>query len=196
MAFPWDVILAANLATGEIVEDLKLGIELTSAGMPPSFCPQACVTSYFPTSLEAADTQRQRWEEGHLSMITKTLPHMVWKALLNRNLPLLVLCADLAVPPLSLLVLVIVFLLLISITIACLGAPRSILYLSTTAMFAVSAAVFLCWLNFGRDILPLQRLSTLPIHVFKKLRHYRRIFLGHHSRTEWIRTDRQNSRSP
>jgi hypothetical protein len=64
---------------------------------------------------------------------------MVWKALLNRNLPLLVLCLDLAVPPLSLLVLVIVFLVLVSVVIVSLGAPRSILYLSTAAMFAVSA---------------------------------------------------------
>ena len=31
MAFPWDVITEANVATGAIVEDLKLGLELAIA---------------------------------------------------------------------------------------------------------------------------------------------------------------------
>ena len=48
MAFPWDVICTADLASGHIVEDLKLGLELTAGGWPPLFCPSAVVSSAFP----------------------------------------------------------------------------------------------------------------------------------------------------
>ena len=73
MAFPWEVIRSANLASGSIVEDLKLGLELTQAGSPPLFCPSACVKSHFPLSIEGAKSQRKRWEEGHISMILTTV---------------------------------------------------------------------------------------------------------------------------
>ena len=66
MAFPWKIIRLADLASGEIVEDLKLGLELARAGYPPVFCPSASVVSYFPSSAEGARTQRERWEQGHL----------------------------------------------------------------------------------------------------------------------------------
>jgi hypothetical protein len=40
MAFPWDIIRSAELASGFIVEDLKLGLDLADAGHPPVFCPE------------------------------------------------------------------------------------------------------------------------------------------------------------
>ncbi|MGB6488158.1 MAG: glycosyltransferase family 2 protein, partial [Steroidobacteraceae bacterium] len=60
MAFPWTCIRGATLATGHIVEDLKLGLELAGAGHPALFCPEVCVTSYFPASEEGFRTQRTR----------------------------------------------------------------------------------------------------------------------------------------
>ncbi|HEV7136313.1 MAG TPA: glycosyltransferase family 2 protein, partial [Steroidobacteraceae bacterium] len=41
MAFPWECIARADLASGHIVEDLKLGIELALEGSPALFCPEA-----------------------------------------------------------------------------------------------------------------------------------------------------------
>lgn len=37
MAFPWSVIRSVNLASGHIVEDMKLGLDLTIAGHKPIF---------------------------------------------------------------------------------------------------------------------------------------------------------------
>ena len=48
MAFPWEVVHTADFTSGSIVEDLKLGLELSLAGQSPIFCPSACVTSEFP----------------------------------------------------------------------------------------------------------------------------------------------------
>ena len=36
MAFPWELIRSANLASGSIVEDTKLGLELASGRTPAS----------------------------------------------------------------------------------------------------------------------------------------------------------------
>ena len=55
MAFPWGVIRSAELASGFIVEDLKLGLELAAGGHPPAFS-SAMVTSTFPSSAEGRTT--------------------------------------------------------------------------------------------------------------------------------------------
>ena len=43
MAFPWALIRSVDLGSGQIVEDLKLGLDLAGAGYPPGFCPDAIV---------------------------------------------------------------------------------------------------------------------------------------------------------
>ena len=88
-----------------IVEDLKLGIDLALAGTPPLFCPEALVTSHFPVSADGVQSQRRRWEHGHLSVILTEAPRLFWYALRRLNLNLLVMAFDLSVPPLSLLAL-------------------------------------------------------------------------------------------
>ena len=108
MAFPWDVIRSADLATGEIVEDLKFGLEFAMAGTAPLFCPSAVVVSAFPSSIKGAQDQRRRWEQGHINMILKSVPRFFSRAVADSNWDLLVLTLDLAVPPLSLLGILIV----------------------------------------------------------------------------------------
>ena len=103
MAFPWGVIRSADLTNGSIVEDLKLGLELSEAGYPPIFCPSACVRSEFPSSARGTRIQRKRWEHGHISMILKDVPRLLFLAIARHNLGLLTLTLDLAVPPISLL---------------------------------------------------------------------------------------------
>lgn len=80
MAFPWEIISAANLATGAAVEDLKLGLDLARTGHPPLFCPSAGVSSQFASSIKGAKSQRQRWEQGHISMIAKTIPRLIYES--------------------------------------------------------------------------------------------------------------------
>src|SRR5450432_1851679 len=108
MIFPWDVIRSAPLASGNLVEDLKLGLDLAAVGKAPLFFPFVIGTSTFPMSDKGTDSQRQRWVQGHIGMILKTAPRLLFLAIKRRNLDLLVLTLDLAVPPLSLLGLLIV----------------------------------------------------------------------------------------
>ena len=85
MAFPWEVLRSVNLANAHLVEDLKLGLDLTLAGHPPLFCPSARVTSEFPSSVKGAGTQRRRWEQGHLDMILKNAPRTLALAIARRD---------------------------------------------------------------------------------------------------------------
>jgi cellulose synthase/poly-beta-1,6-N-acetylglucosamine synthase-like glycosyltransferase len=54
MAFPWPLIRGAPLASGSVVEDLQLAIDLAADGTPPRFCAAARVSSVFPTGEAAA----------------------------------------------------------------------------------------------------------------------------------------------
>jgi cellulose synthase/poly-beta-1,6-N-acetylglucosamine synthase-like glycosyltransferase len=103
MAFPWGSLLSIELATGSIVEDLKLGLDLTEAGSPPIFWPFPCVTSKFPMTVEGAQSQRQRWEQGQIGALVTMVPRLLLSAAARADLNLLVLALDAAIPPISLL---------------------------------------------------------------------------------------------
>ncbi|MDP2248564.1 MAG: glycosyltransferase family 2 protein, partial [Nitrosomonadales bacterium] len=81
MAFSWSAISQAKLASGHIVEDLKLGIDLALAGHAPLFLREAVVTSYFPGNNAGLESQRARWEHGHIGVILKEGPKLLMQAI-------------------------------------------------------------------------------------------------------------------
>jgi cellulose synthase/poly-beta-1,6-N-acetylglucosamine synthase-like glycosyltransferase len=190
MAFPWDVIKSANLASGEIVEDLKLGLELAKVGKAPVFCPSACVVSHFPSTQAGSDSQRQRWEQGHLNMIARRAPQMLWNAIANRNLGAMILSLDLAVPPLVLLISLQLGLFLLSAVAAAFGASPASLYIVASAIAFLAVSIGLCWFAYGRDVFPVKKLFTLPLVIIEKFALYRRLMSGSRDPPQWIRTDR------
>ena len=189
MAFPWDVIRSADLANGQIVEDLKLGLDLTVAGHPPVFCPSARVTSEFASSAKGAGTQRKRWEQGHLDMILKTAPRLLAIAIARRDWNLLAIALDLAVPPLSLLGMLVLGIFGFSLWYAISGYSFAALAISTASLLAFTTATLLAWLKCGRDVVPPSALLLMPSYAFRKLKLYRKFFLGKID-SKWIRTDR------
>jgi cellulose synthase/poly-beta-1,6-N-acetylglucosamine synthase-like glycosyltransferase len=191
MAFPWMVIRSANLATGNAVEDLNLGLELARAGHPPLFFPSAGVNSQFPSSAKGAKTQRQRWEQGHLGTIIRTIPRLVWESLIHGNVRLLVLTLDAAVPPLTLLGALVILSLVLSFVAFLLGLSSAALIVSTTTFIAFALAVFLAWLKFGYDIVPPKSILSVFTYAIDKLPLYRRIFSRRSA--QWVRTDRDKN---
>jgi cellulose synthase/poly-beta-1,6-N-acetylglucosamine synthase-like glycosyltransferase len=192
MAFPWELIRSADLASGSIVEDLKLGIELTQAGSPPLFCPSACVKSYFPLSIEGAKNQRKRWETGHISMILTTVPRFIYEAVSRRNMGLLALTIDLAIPPLSLLVILLAGMSLVAgLTILFALSPLALI-ISATCFMALVLAILLSWLKYARDILPPSAILLVASYVFAKLPIYRHLLSGS-AAPRWTRTDREKT---
>jgi cellulose synthase/poly-beta-1,6-N-acetylglucosamine synthase-like glycosyltransferase len=191
MAFPWRLISTVDLATGALVEDVKLGLELARIRCWPLFCPEARVDSQFPTTTKGAESQRTRWEQGHLGLIVTTAPRLIYDGLTQGNFPLLALALDMAVPPLVLLGMLVSLTLLICAMAALLGFGYAALILSAASMLAYASSLLLCWLKFGRDILPLSTFGSMVSYFRAKLAIYPKM-LSRRRQSQWIRTDRDN----
>src|SRR5664280_743596 len=145
MAFPWQVIRSAELASGRIVEDLILGLDLALAGHPAIFCPSAIVTSHFPDSTKVANTQRRRWEHGHLQTIIAVVPRFLVIAVIQRDLNLLALTLDLAIPPLSLFAILATGIFALSGIAVLFGFSSTALIVSAVTLMAFAIAVLMSW---------------------------------------------------
>ena len=194
MTFPWKVIENAPLDNGWLVEDLKLGIDLAITGFSPVFCPSAICTSEFATSARGAQSQRQRWEHGHVRMILH-MPRAVFTGLRRGKWEVLTLAADLIVPPLTLWVLIVGASFTVIVLLTLVGVPPTAFFISLAGALALALAVFLTWFSHGRDILPMRDITAVGRYILGKLPLYARIFSGRAS-NEWVRTDRGSSSSP
>jgi cellulose synthase/poly-beta-1,6-N-acetylglucosamine synthase-like glycosyltransferase len=190
MAFPWATIRSADLSNGFIVEDLKLGLELAAAGSPPVFCPSAIVTSTFPNSSDGAKRQRQRWEQGQISLILTSAPALVLSAIKRRDSATLALALDLIVPPLSLFGTIWMAITICALAAALLGGSRFALLVSAACMALVFSAIVLAWLKFGRDLLPLRSFGSIGSYYMAKLRTYGAALSKRGRISGWTRADR------
>jgi cellulose synthase/poly-beta-1,6-N-acetylglucosamine synthase-like glycosyltransferase len=194
MAFPWASIADVPLASGNIVEDMQLGVDLVLRGRMPAHCRQAQVTGQLPSGEKPALTQRKRWEHGHLRTLFTQVPRLLLASILRpRILPLV---ADLVVPPLALLAML---WLGVAVLIAA-GlfvtprplSPRSMdlvpayVHIATGLVFFLTT--LLAWGRFGRKTIPLRALLSVPFYMIWKIP----LYLGFLFRPEkqWVRTQR------
>jgi cellulose synthase/poly-beta-1,6-N-acetylglucosamine synthase-like glycosyltransferase len=188
MAFPWALIKDARLATGHIVEDLKLGLDFAAAGYAPHFCPGAHVSSVFASNSEGADSQRTRWEHGSLGMLVEEGLPRLEQALRERKPGLLALALDLCVPPLALLTLLVIALCILgAIGWLVTGDARPWL-LAFIDLGLVGGAVLLAWLRFGRKIISLPSLAYAPFYALSKIPLYLKFLFRRQA--EWVRSRR------
>lgn len=190
MAFPWSAIRSVNLANGHLLEDLKLGLDLTIAGHKPVYCPEATVIGYLPQQLQAAKGQRTRWEHGHLQIMRTYIPALVKEALYQRRFDLLVSVLDLCVPPLSLLVVIWLALMASCLLSAVLGASWVPVAIAAAAGFCFLSAILVAWANFARKDLPLHELLTVPFYIFWKIPIYLKFLVK--PQNVWVRTERSS----
>ena len=188
MAFPWPLMAQAELASGHIVEDLKLGLDFARQGRAPLFCPEAEVSSVFPANAEGAQSQRTRWEHGHLAMMVKEGPALILESVRSKNRDLLALALDMCVPPLALLVLLsLVFgtLALVPLAFADSNMPWLLALINPLLL---GCAVLLAWARFGRAILSLGDLAYAPVYALRKIPLYLKFLVRR--QVEWVRSHR------
>lgn len=189
MAFPWDTIRQADLASGNIVEDMKLGLDLAVAGHPPLLCADALVTGEQPQQDETSMTQRTRWEHGHLQTLLTCVPPLLGQGLRQRRIGLIALALDLCVPPLSLLVMLWIagtgLVTAITLLLQLPWLAATILYSAGVSLFT---AIVIAWLGFAREDISLKQLLSIPLYVLWKIPLYFKFLKG--PEAEWIRTDR------
>ncbi len=188
MGFLWRDVTSVSLASGEIVEDMKLGIELADQGQGSLYDDGAVVLSELPVTEAALAKQRERWEHGHMGMIQKFALPLIKNSLARTNPKLLLFGLDLAVPPLSLLLMfavgVFLFFAFMQIFIDLHGLLSAVAWL----VFAVISSVFIVWLLAAQHILKPSELIHIPLYVLSKLGVYKGFV--EKKQTTWNRTDR------
>ena len=187
MAFPWSVVSTTSLASGHIVEDLNLGIQLARCGAAPLFCPEALVTSYFPATAEGMKSQRTRWEHGHLGLILGA-PRLFAEAIAHGNAKFMALVLDLCVPPLALLMLLVLTVVAASAVFFAATAVALPLWLGTAALVMLAVAVLLCWGRYGRRVISLSSLAYAPFYALWKIPLYLKFVVRR--QVEWVRSKR------
>jgi glycosyltransferase involved in cell wall biosynthesis len=193
MAFPWPVLAAATLASGHIVEDLKLGIDLARAGTPALFCPEALVTSSFPASALGVAAQRIRWEHGHLGVILSEAPRLFVDSVVRLRPQLLALALDLSVPPLALLALQLGVVWCSCIALYHFTAVAFPLRVSSAAVAMLGLAVLLAWARYGRRVVSLGDLALAGVYAVLKVPVYAKFLIAR--QLEWVRSRRDGDQS-
>jgi cellulose synthase/poly-beta-1,6-N-acetylglucosamine synthase-like glycosyltransferase len=189
MAFPWELVKSANLANASIVEDMQLGIDLALDRHPPLFFPDVTVSSVFPEAAAAEQSQRTRWEHGHLTMIVKSFPTLFAKGLFRGDVKLLGLAMDLSVPPVALLVLSLVALCVLALVAFLSGASVVPLSLAGIELGMLTLSILLAWYGWGRDVVTFSTLLSVPFYVLAKIPLYLKFLIKRQQ--EWVRTERK-----
>mgnify|MGYP000854593139 FL=1 len=193
MALPWPLAEHAQLATGHVAEDMKLGVEMAKAGRAPRFLETVQVSSAFVTDSSVARVQKSRWEHGHLATMTEELPSLLKAALRQRDPALIVMALDLMIPPVAL-----YFMVLSSLTLALLALAAVWPTAAAAAGWATLSAlvfglsIFVAWLRFGRHLLTARELLTAPLYAIWKLPVY--LAYAMKKRSGWVRTERDGKK--
>ena len=188
MAFPWSAISRAKLASGNIVEDMQLGLDLALEGSAPLFCGEARVTGHLPRQQQIAYGQRTRWEHGHLQTLLSQAPRMFKAGLVNRRLQAMALALELSVPPLALLMMALIGSLCVCSVAGFLGAGWLAAKLLGIGILAVVTCLLCAWAKFGRKIVPMSGLVAAPVYMAWKVPMYFAFLFK--PQTEWNRTAR------
>jgi glycosyltransferase involved in cell wall biosynthesis len=188
MALPWSLLEDADLATGHQVEDMKFALDLARTGHAPRYCEQALVTSFFPHSSEATETQRSRWEGGHLAMMRFALRSLA-KPTSWASIAYISLLLDVLVPPLTLLGAAVASTMLIAAAGALLGIGMLPIAIATTSLMLFLLAAGVSWVAFGRTLLPPSSLLQIPRYALSKINRYPRMMMSG-GNAGWVRTDR------
>lgn len=192
MAFPWSIFEQADLATADIVEDLKLGHDLAKTGHAPLFVEGATVWSSAET--EAATlSQRSRWEGGFLRHALRSGPPMLVRSLVSGDVRGLWAAMNVLIPPFALLLLFDFTMLALGTLVTWLtGAQLWPVVVLGISILLAAVGLSAAWLSGGSRFIRLPALVRAPFYVAWKLPMYLR-FAREGSPKEWTRTSRSDA---
>jgi cellulose synthase/poly-beta-1,6-N-acetylglucosamine synthase-like glycosyltransferase len=185
MAFPWQVIRRAHLASGELAEDLKLSLDLALGGVFAQFHPEAVVISDVAVGGRPSESQRARWEHGTLALLLRYLPRLLARLCRSPNRSLLAAALDLSVPPLALLTLMLGTELALALAFLLVSGMAAPILAAGAVAAAFFFAIVLAWWGYGRTIIPLRWLVFAPVYAALKLPLYGRFLLNR--QRLWVR---------
>jgi cellulose synthase/poly-beta-1,6-N-acetylglucosamine synthase-like glycosyltransferase len=188
MALPWSLLAPISLAGNRNADDMQLTVDLALQGMSPVYEPRSQVMGRLMQA-EDAYSQRTRWEHGHLRMILTQVPRLLKAMLIQRRFDLLILACDMAIPPLSLFMLLWIGTVCFNLGALSLsvGNPLSFI-LSLLSGFPIILGVWTAWHRFGRTLLPSQNWKEIPSYLLWKTPIYLKFMAR--PQTRWLKTER------
>ena len=189
MALPWKTFAEAELATSNIVEDLKLGQELAEAGHAPRFAEDATVWSSAESD-SGTLSQRGRWEGGFLDNALHVAPGLLLRGVGRLDGRAVWAAINLMIPPFALLIVLdLIALLAVTVIVWLTGADKWPMILLTASLLAAGAGLFLAWASGGYRFVSARSLSRAPLYLLWKLPMYIG-FARRGAPKEWVRTQR------
>jgi GT2 family glycosyltransferase len=192
MAFTHEVLERVPYAAFSIVEDLEFGIQLGQHGVRVAYAAEAHVLGDMPEGERASRSQRERWERGRRTIVRQYAGALLRAAVARRDALRLDLAADLLVPPLAQLAVVVALGGMLSVGAVVLGvgaaAPGAVLW----AVAALALAIYVargCELS-GLGARAFLDLLWAPVYIAWKLA--RLIRPRRQAPTAWVRTSRTN----
>ncbi|WP_404785323.1 glycosyltransferase family 2 protein [Altericista sp. CCNU0014] len=188
MAVPWALLAPISLAGNRNADDMQLTVDLALQGASPIYEPRSRVMGRLMLA-EDAYSQRTRWEHGHLRMILTQVPRLLKAVLVQRRFDLLILACDMAIPPLSLFMLLWIGLVFLNLGALGIGLVNPLSFiLSLLAGLPIVLGVWTAWHRFGRTLLPSQNWMEIPSYLFWKAPIY--IKFAIRPQTRWLKTER------
>ncbi len=192
MALPWAMLAPISLAGNRNADDMQLTVDLALEGASPLYEPRSQVMGRLMQA-EDAYSQRTRWEHGHLRMILTQVPRLLKAMVIQRRFDLLILACDMAIPPLSLFILLWVGLVLLNLGALSLGVANVWSFVfSLLAGVPIIVGVWLAWHRFGRTLLPSQNWKEIPSYLLWKAPIYLKFMTR--PQTRWLKTERDASK--
>lgn len=188
MAFPWKLLLKADISNGNIVEDMKLGIDLVSMNSGAYFCPSVAVRSTFPNQDDALKGQKTRWEHGHIETIFSHAIPLFLKGIISLRPKVSLFALDLAIFPLSLLAIMLFLMSVLSGIVDYYSQTSNYLNWAIFLLLSFMLSAFFAWLVYGRKMLTFAELIAIPFYIFGKIPIYLKLIK--HREKKWTRTDR------
>jgi len=184
MAFPRSVFAERRWATGSLVEDLDMGLDLLLSGQSVVFAQDARFISG-ASSRQGTRGQRRRWEHGMLHTAFRHVPKLLAAATRRKRGGLVLMALDLLIPPT---VLLLVALALATLLVALTDGIGGLLVTVASAQALLATALFAAWRREARGILPPASLWQVPAYVLWKIP----LLLQFVTRREraWVRTER------
>jgi cellulose synthase/poly-beta-1,6-N-acetylglucosamine synthase-like glycosyltransferase len=188
MALPWRLLVPISLAGNRNADDMQLTVDLSLQGPSPVYEPRSQVVGRLMRA-EDAYSQRTRWEHGHLRMILTQVPRLLKAMVIQWRFDLLVLACDMAIPPLSLFMLLWIGIAFLNLGALSFGVVNALSFiLSLLAGFPIILGVWMAWHQFGRSLLPSQNWKEIPSYLFWKAPIYLKFMIS--PQTRWLKTER------
>ena len=186
MAFSTSLLERTGWPCHSIVEDMEFSLNLLQEEISVHYNPDAIIRSEMVTSGKNASSQRSRWEGGRFTLVRQMAAPLFRLFIETRQIRFLIALAELATPPLTMLVI-----------IFALGSVASLLFLHDQWLLVASSwwAILIFYVISGQiqRKAPLSTwlvLAAAPLYILWKIPLYLAMMLRKKG-ASWIRTTRE-----